>query len=201
MKTIKILILLNLGMAAALASATRIGNGNDEVFALQRLQQDNPTLSPSEILIKAFKESVGRIPRFQYDECKEQRQSAKMVVGGQFFGVLLRGNYDQRTSDFNVQIYRRCFDDGPLVGPRNSEADFIISSTTKVLNSTDSGLVKESATGLMLQGFDKGSDHLIEVRQYNNRILIFAMPSKDGACFGLKGDVEGLCYVGYSWVN
>jgi hypothetical protein len=52
-----------------LAGGEASGGNGDGVFALQTLQRKNPYLEPYEILLKAFEEARGRVPKqFKYHE-------------------------------------------------------------------------------------------------------------------------------------
>lgn len=65
-KGLGLLLCLTILQVRAFAGGSS-GNGNgDSAFALQELADKNPTLSPQEILLKAFAESAGRIPKIDW---------------------------------------------------------------------------------------------------------------------------------------
>jgi hypothetical protein len=188
----KTIVILSLALSACVASATRIGNGNDEVFALQRLQEQNPSLSREQILIKAFHESSGRVPPINFDQCKNNVEYANIMKNVRFVGFGLTSGEIHRENDLSIYVVRACYDDGPLLGNKKSNPILYVGNRV--------GEISGFSTGLVVYDDHRSKR---ELRQYNNKIVIYAVSlKKDGElCSAGNPPVEGFCYIGYAWVD
>jgi hypothetical protein len=73
------------------------GNGNgDGAFALQKMAQENPDLKPHEVLLKAFNESEGRIPKLKYFRVDEGCSAA--LIAPEAFDMNSRKDFSLMTT-------------------------------------------------------------------------------------------------------
>jgi hypothetical protein len=83
-KKIVSLSLITIGISFNAFADDRIGNGDgDNAFALQKLSEANPNMTPIELLTKAWDESSGRIP--------EVNHPIKNYAGSDFFSIFPMG--------------------------------------------------------------------------------------------------------------
>jgi hypothetical protein len=113
MKNLKIQILTSAFATLSMITLTSIfasanlgpgsGNGNgDGAFALQKIAQENPGLAPHEILLKAFHESEGRIPKIKY---------VKQEMPDCYIGQIVPDNFDPKTSLAKITVINLGKDD------------------------------------------------------------------------------------------
>lgn len=204
--TLVCLTIAQLGATCAFAG-TGSGNGNgDHAFALSRLAEANPGLSPEQVLLKAFAESEGRIPEVKFDQqCRDGKvptaQCGTFLPGETGFTLQL-GVDDgdpskQQIVRSNDYVYRKSSSVGPLFPQlsvpmllvSNSDSEMIFS---RPLLTTRTGLYEVLATGN------------VEYRQYNSKIVVFVTyPVGEGThkgCLQHKS-VNGICSVGYFWAE
>lgn len=196
------------------------GNGNgDDAFALQKVAKANPGLKPHEVLIKAFRESVGRPVdlKFETDNHRENYESANFLNSStvrfyQFTNLNNTSQIERGESEFVV--LRSSITNGPLLGEGHENGKLIIDRARirDIENNALSTVVRfdqyqYTSTEADLQVLLKIS---IEYRQYNSKIIIFAMPPALGSdgkqyCLNSTGrnalpvPANGICSVGYMW--
>jgi hypothetical protein len=169
----------------------------------------NPSLSEEEILIKAFKESEGRIPALNFipDNSSAELERAfflpsndsSYVIQLPLEGVAARDL--KRGSDPAVPYFyavRKVINAGPLLGSRNPSPVW--------LNYGDLAQFR-SSTGLVF-GRKYDNSPRVEFRQFNPKIVIYVYyPDKDGDCEvnaidrGIRRALTPYCAVGYAWVT
>jgi hypothetical protein len=220
----KKIVLFALLCASQLSLAKdRIGNGNgDGVFALQKLEQKNPSLTPSEILLKAFHESQGRPvdlsfwKGLKFDINKDKNDSVRSF---NFYGLFLF-NIDESTqfflkySMFGNSLQNISVDEGPLLGTKEELAIYLQGNhNIQIVNSNNRTLLMEEKF--------KTKAWTAEVRAYSENIILGVsfvfqelsprMESKRlicklaGVSAPLEGDLLGkykvgdICGIFYLW--
>jgi hypothetical protein len=197
------------GANLAHAAGKGSGGGNgDAAFALQHMAAANPGLSEEEILIKAFKESEGRIPvlNFTPDNSSAEYERAIFLPSNDSSYVIqlpLEGvaAHDlKRGSDRYIPYFfatRKVINVGPLLGGRNPSPAWLNFRGLKQFR---------SSTGLVfVDAYDKPN---VEFRQFNPKIVVYVYyPDKDGDCVevvtaagkGTRRALTPYCAVGYAW--
>jgi hypothetical protein len=201
------------GANLAHAAGKGSGGGNgDAAFALQHMAAANPGLSEEEILIKAFKESEGRIPvlnftpfnssEYGYERAiflPSNEASSSYLIQLPLEGVEARDL--KRDSDRYVPYFyatRKVINAGPLLGSRNPSPVWLdFRARTQF----------RSSTGLVF-GDANDNSPTVEFRQFNPKIVVYVYyPDKDGDCVGVmtaagkvtRRALTPYCAVGYAW--
>jgi hypothetical protein len=213
---------LSLAPSAAIAQAPapkeaseRAGNGNDKALAIQQLAERNPGLSPVEILEKAFQESEGRIPEMNFKPCDQAQQTAELLgsrANKAYMNFPFEADAEFLFAFGSVIITRQCIDAGPLLGSRN----FALTADFRAFNTRPQGATQYNnggpasitPAGLAVSLTENLGD--LEVRQYNEKILIYKItPNRDkwycylknGGSYVRLTPKDGVCAIGYMWTH
>lgn len=141
------------------AATADVGNGSgngdgDQAFALQKLASLNPGLSPSQVLLKAFKESAGRIPTIVYTGASKTGTIEESY--GNLFAYKPTNEFIGENHDTGVEIV---FRGGKELPPESVEGALTFKKTLPKLGpllQSPGGIESFYVVGKLKEGYNPG---------------------------------------------
>lgn len=197
------------GVSSDMGPGNGGGNGGNG-FLMQELKAANPGLSAQEIILKAFNDSEGRVPKLQKLASASGMHGFFKLEKDEDYSKIVYVNFRNYEVDHLLQpiFYCRSVDYGPLLGDKKTNCSIDNAATVleNLVLREHLAVNNTSKSGLVLT--NEKESRVIEYRQLSeNEIVFVTYPnwgSKQDNCL-VNGAVykptNGICGVGYLWSN
>lgn len=187
------------------------GNGGNG-FLMQEMKAANPGLSAKEIILKAFNDSEGRVPKLHRFENEELFYFSSRHEVDKAKGIMI-SNYKQEADSIRPTFLCNNLDLGPLLSKVDPPCALY---SFKGKQKFKENKIVKTATGLAVQyklEQDSSLFNVYEFRKLSETEIVFVRHSMEKSgdkylCYDLFSQsqhprayesVDGICSVGYIW--